>query len=598
MLKPTPLPITPARPPSTTDAEANPGSHPSPGSRGDSKMIAAAASRASLVVVDHDRGLSNSRASEATRIGDLTTAEPAPPGTTSTMPASIPWTPTRHRMLPEYPGDHGHGNVTDESNPTSRSTPDGLRGAARREKLPALPDANAYELVGRRRWYQPYFVIGSEFTGRSARASGPSPSDISVHGVERKRRIVRGHRDRDASYRATLDRFGPRETTCSTESLNCDPGDRSTSSRAVECRSAPGRVQPDGRPVTTRHRTCPASRARFFRGADRGAATARRSFSMGPVPGGRPATPRAEHLGGDWPTRARRRVINVARPPNSSPWSLWRLREGSAESERSPQAPSHRDVRARLTRRPASPNRSSSSARVPAGTSPPSAPPSSASRPPIIEEKYWGGVCLNVGCIPSKALLRNAELAHIFHAPGRSLRHQRRGVTFDFGVAFDRSRDGRRRPRQGRALPDEEEQDHRVRRPRHVPRREHDRRRAGRRRAPRPSPSPTRSSRRARGPAAARRPAVARTSSRTRSRSSPATCRARSSSSAPAPSAWSSRTCCELRRRGHDHRVPRPRAAQRGRRRLQGDRQAVQEARRRPSSPRPRSRRSSTTAHP
>src|SRR5699024_7185817 len=32
----------------------------------------------------------------------------------------------------------------------------------------------------------------------------------------------------------------------------------------------------------------------------------------------------------------------------------------------------------------------------------------------IIEEKYWGGVCLNVGCIPSKALLRNAELAHLF----------------------------------------------------------------------------------------------------------------------------------------------------------------------------------------
>ena len=32
----------------------------------------------------------------------------------------------------------------------------------------------------------------------------------------------------------------------------------------------------------------------------------------------------------------------------------------------------------------------------------------------IVEPKYWGGVCLNVGCIPSKALLRNAELAHIF----------------------------------------------------------------------------------------------------------------------------------------------------------------------------------------
>jgi dihydrolipoamide dehydrogenase len=31
----------------------------------------------------------------------------------------------------------------------------------------------------------------------------------------------------------------------------------------------------------------------------------------------------------------------------------------------------------------------------------------------VIEEKYWGGVCLNVGCIPSKALLRNAELSHL-----------------------------------------------------------------------------------------------------------------------------------------------------------------------------------------
>ncbi len=31
----------------------------------------------------------------------------------------------------------------------------------------------------------------------------------------------------------------------------------------------------------------------------------------------------------------------------------------------------------------------------------------------VVEKKYWGGVCLNVGCIPSKALLRNAELAHV-----------------------------------------------------------------------------------------------------------------------------------------------------------------------------------------
>lgn len=63
----------------------------------------------------------------------------------------------------------------------------------------------------------------------------------------------------------------------------------------------------------------------------------------------------------------------------------------------------------------------------------------------IVEEKYWGGVCLNVGCIPSKALLRNAELAHIFHADAK-LFGISGDVTFDFGAAYQRSRtvaDGR-----------------------------------------------------------------------------------------------------------------------------------------------------------
>ena len=57
----------------------------------------------------------------------------------------------------------------------------------------------------------------------------------------------------------------------------------------------------------------------------------------------------------------------------------------------------------------------------------------------VIEYKYWGGVCLNVGCIPSKALLRNAELAHIFTQEAKTF-----GISgeasFDYGVAFDRSR--------------------------------------------------------------------------------------------------------------------------------------------------------------
>ncbi|MCM3515899.1 dihydrolipoyl dehydrogenase [Nocardioides sp. P86] len=49
----------------------------------------------------------------------------------------------------------------------------------------------------------------------------------------------------------------------------------------------------------------------------------------------------------------------------------------------------------------------------------------------VVEEKYWGGVCLNVGCIPSKALLKNAELAHV-------LTHEKAkyGIEGDATMAF------------------------------------------------------------------------------------------------------------------------------------------------------------------
>ncbi|MEV5560357.1 dihydrolipoyl dehydrogenase [Nonomuraea wenchangensis] len=66
-------------------------------------------------------------------------------------------------------------------------------------------------------------------------------------------------------------------------------------------------------------------------------------------------------------------------------------------------------------------------------------------RTAVVEEKYWGGVCLNVGCIPSKALLRNAELAHIFTKEAKTFGISGE-VTFDYGAAFQRSRkvaDGR-----------------------------------------------------------------------------------------------------------------------------------------------------------
>lgn len=60
----------------------------------------------------------------------------------------------------------------------------------------------------------------------------------------------------------------------------------------------------------------------------------------------------------------------------------------------------------------------------------------------VIEEKYWGGVCLNVGCIPSKALLRNAELAHLFQNEADTFGIEVDGsVRFDYGKAYSRSRE-------------------------------------------------------------------------------------------------------------------------------------------------------------
>lgn len=58
----------------------------------------------------------------------------------------------------------------------------------------------------------------------------------------------------------------------------------------------------------------------------------------------------------------------------------------------------------------------------------------------IVEKRYWGGVCLNVGCIPSKALLRNAEIAHTLQHRGKEFGFTVEGLEFNFGVAHKRSR--------------------------------------------------------------------------------------------------------------------------------------------------------------
>jgi dihydrolipoamide dehydrogenase len=58
----------------------------------------------------------------------------------------------------------------------------------------------------------------------------------------------------------------------------------------------------------------------------------------------------------------------------------------------------------------------------------------------IVERKYWGGVCLNVGCIPTKSLLKNAEVAYTLQKRGRELGFSFDNLTLDYGVAHKRSR--------------------------------------------------------------------------------------------------------------------------------------------------------------
>jgi dihydrolipoamide dehydrogenase len=57
----------------------------------------------------------------------------------------------------------------------------------------------------------------------------------------------------------------------------------------------------------------------------------------------------------------------------------------------------------------------------------------------IVEAQYWGGVCLNVGCIPSKALLRNAEIAHLVQHQASTFGIEGT-ITMRYDAAFDRSR--------------------------------------------------------------------------------------------------------------------------------------------------------------
>jgi dihydrolipoamide dehydrogenase len=58
----------------------------------------------------------------------------------------------------------------------------------------------------------------------------------------------------------------------------------------------------------------------------------------------------------------------------------------------------------------------------------------------LIDKQWLGGVCLNVGCIPSKALLKNAEVAHTLRDKGKTFGFSFENLQLDYAAAVKRSR--------------------------------------------------------------------------------------------------------------------------------------------------------------
>lgn len=70
----------------------------------------------------------------------------------------------------------------------------------------------------------------------------------------------------------------------------------------------------------------------------------------------------------------------------------------------------------------------------------------------LIEKDDLGGVCLNVGCIPSKSLLKNAEAARILRKDGKALGFTADNIQINYGAAVERSRKVSKRLNQGVAF--------------------------------------------------------------------------------------------------------------------------------------------------
>ena len=58
----------------------------------------------------------------------------------------------------------------------------------------------------------------------------------------------------------------------------------------------------------------------------------------------------------------------------------------------------------------------------------------------IVDKEFLGGVCLNIGCIPSKSLLKNAEVAHTLRERGKEFGFSFDNLKLDYSTAVKRSR--------------------------------------------------------------------------------------------------------------------------------------------------------------
>ena len=67
--------------------------------------------------------------------------------------------------------------------------------------------------------------------------------------------------------------------------------------------------------------------------------------------------------------------------------------------------------------------------------------PRNSGKVACVENDRAGGTCLNWGCIPTKALLKNAELYHIMKHRAAEFGFKIEGLSFDWSKVIDRSRE-------------------------------------------------------------------------------------------------------------------------------------------------------------